>query len=42
MAATACINGQVIDGAGKAYQGYVIVDGEKIAEIGPGSGPQLG
>ena len=42
MATTAYINGQVIDGAGKAYQGYVIVDGEKIAEIGPGSGPQLG
>jgi imidazolonepropionase-like amidohydrolase len=42
MATTVYINGQVIDGAGKAYQGYVIVDGEKIAEVGPGSGPQLG
>jgi imidazolonepropionase-like amidohydrolase len=42
MATTAYINGQVIDGAGNAYQGYVVVDGEKIAEVGPGSGPQLG
>ncbi|AMN40510.1 metal-dependent hydrolase family protein [Rhodoplanes sp. Z2-YC6860] len=33
---TAYINGQVIDGRGKAYQGYVIVDGDKIAEVGAG------
>jgi imidazolonepropionase-like amidohydrolase len=42
MATTAYINGQVIDGRGKAYQGYVIVDGDKIAEVGKGSGPHLG
>jgi imidazolonepropionase-like amidohydrolase len=42
MATTAYINGQVIDGRGKAYQGYVIVDGDKIAEVGTGSGPHLG
>jgi len=42
MVATAYVNGQVIDGRGKVYQGYVIVDGEKIAEVGPGSGPPLG
>jgi hypothetical protein len=36
MATTAYVNGQVIDGRGKVYQGYVIVDGEKIAEVGPG------
>ena len=32
--ATAYVNGQVIDGRGKAYQGYVIVEGDKIAEVG--------
>jgi hypothetical protein len=42
MATTACINGQVIDGRGKAYQGYVIVDGDQIAEVEPGSEPHLG
>jgi imidazolonepropionase-like amidohydrolase len=40
--ATAYVNGRVIDGRGKAFQGYVIVDGDKIAEVGPGSGPALG
>ena len=39
---TAYINGHVIDGRGKAFQGYVIIDGDKIAEVGPGSGPTLG
>jgi imidazolonepropionase-like amidohydrolase len=39
---TAYINGHVIDGRGKAFQGYVIVDGDKIAEVGPGNGPTLG
>jgi imidazolonepropionase-like amidohydrolase len=39
---TAYVNGQVIDGLGKAYQGYVIVDGDKIAEVGHGSPPSLG
>ncbi len=39
---TAYVNGQVIDGLGKAYQGYVIVDGDKIAEVGEGSPPSLG
>jgi imidazolonepropionase-like amidohydrolase len=38
---TVYVNGQVIDGRGKAFQGYVIVDGDKIAEVGPGSGPTL-
>ena len=36
LMATAYVNGQVIDGRGKAYKGYVIVDGDKIAEVGPG------
>src|ERR1044071_6508358 len=40
--ATAYVNGQVIDGRGKAYQGYVIVDGDKIAEVGQGNPPSLG
>ena len=40
--ATAYVNGQVIDGRGNAYQGYVIVDGDKIAEVGRGSPPSLG
>src|SRR5438132_12075119 len=39
---TAYVNGQVIDGHGKAYKGYVIVDGDKIAEVGQGSPPSLG
>ncbi len=34
---TAYVNGQVIDGRGKAYKGYVIVDGDKIADVGQGS-----
>ena len=34
LMATAYVNGQVIDGRGNAYQGYVIVDGDKIAEVG--------
>lgn len=34
---TAYLNGQVIDGRGKAYQGYVIVDGDKIIEVGAGT-----
>src|SRR5579859_5393903 len=34
---TAYMNGQVIDGRGKAYKGYVIVDGEKIAEAREGT-----
>lgn len=38
---TAYINGQVIDGRGKAYKGYVIVDGEKIAEANEGTLPPL-
>src|SRR5262249_47438343 len=40
--ATAYVNGQVIDGRGRAFQGYVIVDGDRIAEVGPGSAPALG
>jgi imidazolonepropionase-like amidohydrolase len=40
--ATAYLNGRVIDGLGKAYQGYVIVDGDKFAEVGPGSPASLG
>jgi imidazolonepropionase-like amidohydrolase len=40
--ATAYVNGQVIDGRGKAFKGYVIVDGDKIAEVGNGSPPSLG
>src|SRR6266446_4267721 len=39
---TAYVNGQVIDGRGKAFKGYVIVDGDKIAEVGQGSPPSLG
>jgi imidazolonepropionase-like amidohydrolase len=38
----AYLNGQVIDGRGKAYTGYVIVDQDKIAEVGPGAPPALG
>jgi imidazolonepropionase-like amidohydrolase len=40
--ATAYVNGQVINGRGRAFQGYVIVDGDRIAEVGPGSAPALG
>ena len=40
--ATAYVNGHVIDGCGKAYKGYVIVDGDKIAEVGQGNPPSLG
>jgi len=39
---TAYVNGQVIDGRGKAYEGYVIIDGDRIAEVGPGNPPALG
>jgi imidazolonepropionase-like amidohydrolase len=39
---TAYVNGQVIDGRGKAYRGYVIVDGDKIVEVGEGEPPTLG
>jgi imidazolonepropionase-like amidohydrolase len=39
---TAYVNGQVIDGRGSAFNGYVIVDGDKIAEVGRGSPPALG
>ena len=39
---TAYVNGQVIDGRGNAYQGYVIVDGDKIAEVGRGNPASLG
>jgi hypothetical protein len=28
----AYLNGQVIDGRGNVFQGYVIIDGERIAE----------
>src|SRR5688500_5245679 len=38
----AYLNGQVVDGRGKAYTGYVIVDQDKIAEVGPGAPPALG
>ena len=38
----AYVNGQVIDGRGKAYTGYVIVDQDKIAEVGQGAPPPLG
>jgi imidazolonepropionase-like amidohydrolase len=38
----AYLNGQVIDGLGKAYQGYVLVEGDKIAAVGPGDPPELG
>ena len=31
--ATAYVNGHVIDGCGKAYKGYVIVDGDNGHEI---------
>ncbi len=34
---TAYLNGQVIDGRGKVFKGYVIVDGEKIAEAHEGT-----
>lgn len=36
----AYVNGQIIDGAGKAFRGYMIVDGDKIAEVGAGDLPQ--
>src|SRR6516165_7121320 len=36
---TAYVNGQVIDGRG---EGYVIIDGDRIAEVGPGNPPVLG
>jgi imidazolonepropionase-like amidohydrolase len=39
---TAYVNGQVIDGRGKAHEGYVIIDGDRIAEVGPGNPPALG
>jgi imidazolonepropionase-like amidohydrolase len=39
---TAYVKGQVIDGRGKAYEGYVIIDGDRIAEVGPGNPPALG
>ena len=39
---TAYVNGQVIDGRGNAYPGYVIVDGDKIAEVGRGNPASLG
>ena len=39
---TAYVNGQVIDGRGKAYEGYVIIDGDRIAEVGPGNPSALG
>src|SRR5215468_1529044 len=35
------LNGQVIDGRGNAFQGYVIIDGERIAEVGRGEPPSL-
>ena len=38
----AYVNGQVIDGRGKAYTGYVIVEQDKIAEVGEGAPPALG
>jgi imidazolonepropionase-like amidohydrolase len=37
----AYLNGQVIDGRGNAFQGYVIIDGERIAEVGRGEPPSL-
>ncbi|MDH7799225.1 MULTISPECIES: amidohydrolase family protein [unclassified Beijerinckia] len=40
--AIAYVNGQVIDGRGNAYQGYVIVDGDKVAEIGRSDLPSFG
>jgi imidazolonepropionase-like amidohydrolase len=40
--ATAYLNGRIIDGLGKAYAGYVIVDDDKFAEVGQGSPPALG
>ena len=36
----AYVNGQIIDGAGKAFRGYMIVDGDRIAEVGAGDLPQ--
>lgn len=38
---TAYVNGQVIDGLGKAYRGYVIVDSDRIAAVGPGEPPPM-
>lgn len=38
----AYVNGQVIDGRGGAYKGYVIVEGDKIAAVGRGDPPSLG
>src|ERR1051325_9404151 len=39
---TAYVNGQVIDGRGNAFNGYVIVDGAKIAEVRRGAARALG
>src|SRR5689334_23304317 len=39
--AVAYANLQVIDGTGKAFQGHVVVNGEKIAEVGKGPPPPL-
>lgn len=38
----AYVNGQVVDGLGNAFDGYVIVDGERIAEVGRGNPQDLG
>jgi imidazolonepropionase-like amidohydrolase len=38
----AYVNGQVIDGRGKAYTGYVIVEDDKIAAVGEGAPLALG
>jgi imidazolonepropionase-like amidohydrolase len=38
---TAYVNGQVIDGLGRAYQGHVIVKDGEIATVGAGAPPEL-
>jgi imidazolonepropionase-like amidohydrolase len=32
-------NGQIFDGRGRFFSGYIVVEGERIAKVGRGSGP---
>src|SRR5262245_55644518 len=40
--AAAYLKGHVIVGLGAEYKGYVIIEGDKIAEVGQGDPPSLG